>query len=224
MKFGRFIDVILRYMNCKTFFFNFHYLPFKEAIYLPFFLSRNTKLRRVGGSVILCGPLKPGMIRMGTSEIGLYDKKHNRTVWENSGVVTFQGSALIKYGARIIVGKDASLKLGNGFRISSGTSIICYKSIEFGNDCRISWDSQIIDTDFHRIFDSHMNHINPDKEIKIGNNCWIGNHCRVHKGTVLGNMVVLSSSTMVNASIPDNNVILAGSPAKIIRTSITWGE
>jgi len=164
------------------------------------------------------------MIRIGTREIGIYDKRHNRPVWENLGVVIFYGNAVIKYGAKIIVGKGAILKLGNNFRISSGSFIICYKSIEFGHDCRISWDSQIIDTDFHRVFDRDLNHINPDKEIRIGNHCWIGNHCLILKGSQMGNMVVLSSNSMINHVIPDNNVVLAGSPAKIVRTSITWGE
>ncbi len=224
MKFVAKIKVFFTYLNCKTIVFNFHYLPFKEAVRLPIFLSRSTKLRRMKGSVGISGPVSTGMIRIGTSEIGIYDKRHNRAVWENSGLVAFEGKAIIKYGASIIVAEGARLKLGDRFRISSGSNIICYKSIEFGQNCRISWDSQIIDTDFHKIFNNNNEHINPDKEIRIGSDCWIGNHCFIQKGTILGNMVVIASNTLVSSSIPDDNVILAGSPAKIIRTSTTWGE
>jgi len=176
------------------------------------------------GSVEIAGPLRTGMVRVGAAEIGIYDMKHNRPVWENAGKVVFEGNAVIKYGAKIIVGEAGKLKLGNNFRISSGSSVICYKSIEVGDDCRISWDSQIIDTDFHRVFDQKSNHVNPDKDVKLGNNCWIGNHCLVQKGTLLANMVVLSSNSMINSIINSSNVILAGCPAKVIRDSITWGE
>jgi len=176
------------------------------------------------GKVVISAPIRTGMIRIGANEIGLYVKRFNNPVWENKGIVEFQGDALVKYGARIIVAEGAKLKLGKGFRFSSGSQIICYKSIELGYNCRISWDSQIMDTDFHMVFDETRKHINPDREIRIGNDCWIGNHSFVQKGTVLGNMVVLASNSMVNSSIEENNVILAGSPARIVRKSITWGE
>jgi acetyltransferase-like isoleucine patch superfamily enzyme len=176
------------------------------------------------GTVKITGPLRPGMILIGAEEIGIYDKRHNRPVWENKGTVLFHGRAVIKYGAKIVVGENGILKLGNNFRITSGSFIICYKSVEFGDDCRISWNTQIIDTDFHKVYDSNSVHMNPDKEIRIGNNCWIGNHCLVHKGTHLRDMVVLSSNSMINKDIPESNIILAGSPASIIRTSITWGD
>ena len=224
MKLTRIIKSYLIYFNLKTIYFNFHYLPFREALYLPIFLSRRTKLKCVKGTVQISGSISSGMIRIGALEIGIYDMRHNRPVWENHGTVIFEGNAIIKYGAKIIVGKGGVLKLGNQFRISSGSAIICFKSIEIGHDCRISWDSQIIDTDFHKVYDMESNYINPDKEVKLGNHCWIGNHCLVQKGTKMGNMVVLSSNSMVNNGNTENNVVLAGSPAKIVRESITWGE
>lgn len=219
------IRAVLAHLNCKTLIFNFHYLPIREAIHLPFFLSRNTKLKSLKGSVKISDPkIRPGMIRIGTEEVGFYDKRHNRAVWENAGEVEFQGVARIKFGASITVSQGGKLKLGDGFRLSSGSRIVCYKSIIVGRNCRISWDVQLIDTDFHRIFDENKKHINPDKEIRIGNDCWIGNNSFIQKGSVLGNMLVVASNSMVNSHIPEDNVILAGSPARIKRAAITWSE
>lgn len=224
MKFGASIRAAYFHLNFKTFVFNFHYLPFKQAVHLPFFLSRNTKLKSMKGAVRVSGPLRPGMIRIGTEEVGFYDKRHNRPIWENAGMVDFKGVARIKYGASIVVGFGARLTLGEGFKISSGSRIICFKSVEIGRNCRISWDSQIIDTDFHRVFDENSKHMNPDREIRIGDDCWIGNKSSIQKGCNLGNMIVVASNSMVNSQIRGDNVILAGNPAKIIKTSITWGE
>jgi acetyltransferase-like isoleucine patch superfamily enzyme len=224
MKFFKIIGLFLTYINLKTIYFNFHYLSIREALHLPVFLSRNTKLRCMKGKVKITSPVKPGMIQIGAEEIGIYDKRHNRPIWENRGTVLFHGKAVIKYGAKIVVGQKGILRLGNNFRLSSGSFIICYNSVEFGDDCRISWNTQIIDTDFHKVYDIDLIQMNPDKEIMIGNNCWIGNHCLINKGTHLGNMVVVSSNSMINKDIPESNIILAGSPAKIIKTSITWGD
>lgn len=173
---------------------------------------------------MISAPLKMGMIRIGTNEIGLYVKRFNSPVWENEGLIEFQGDALMKYGAKIIVAEGAKLKLGSGFRISSGSQIICFKSIELGENCRISWDCQIMDTDFHMVFDETHKRINPDKGIRLGNDCWIGNHSFIQKGTILGNMVVVASNSMVNSRSEDRNVILAGNPAQVVRNSIAWGE
>lgn len=216
------LHLFFTYFNIKTLTFNFYYLPFKQAIRLPFLLSRNTRLKCMRGVVSINAAIKTGMIRIGCNEVGLFDKKYCRPIWENSGTVVFNGSAIFKYGAKIIVGRHGKLTIGDGLRFSSGSSVVCYKQIDIGNECRISWDSQIMDTDFHKIFNVDSMQINPDKEIRLGNNCWIGNHSLVCKGTKLGNMVVLASNSMVNKEIPDNNVILAGSPARIVKTSIYW--
>jgi acetyltransferase-like isoleucine patch superfamily enzyme len=218
------IKTFLLYCNFKTIYFNFHYFTILDALHFPVFLSRNTKLRCTKGNVKIIAPLRPGLVRIGTDETGLYDKKHNRPVWENMGTVIFHGLGNIKYGAKIIVGINATLEMGDNFRLSSGSSVICYKSIKFGYNCRISWDTQFIDTDFHRVFDSNHNHVNPDKEIILGNDCWIGNHCLIQKGTHLRNIIVVASNSMVNIDCPESNIILAGSPAKVLRTSITWDE
>ena len=111
------IRTVLAHLNCKTLIFNFHYLPFRQAIHLPFFLSRNTKLKSLKGSVKISDPnIRPGMIRIGTEEVGFYDKRHNRAVWENAGEVEFQGVARIKFGASVIVARGGKLRLGDGFR------------------------------------------------------------------------------------------------------------
>jgi hypothetical protein len=165
------IKMKLKYINPKTLYFNLKYFPFKKAIKLPVFLSWNTKLRNTGGTVILPDKVKTGMIIIGTSEIGHFDKRHHRPVWENKGTIIFRGKALIKYGAKIIVGTNGLLEIDNNLRMTSSSFIICYKHVKIGRNCRISWETQIIDTDFHCIYDELGNILNPNKEIIISDNC-----------------------------------------------------
>ncbi len=213
----------LKFLNCKTIYFNLKYFPFRQAVLFPVVLSSNTKLRITRGKVILPEKIRSGMIKIGDFEIGHYDKRHNRPVWENSGTVVFKGDALIKHGAKLIVGENGYLELGDKFRLSSGSFIICYKKIIIGSNCRISWDTQLLDSDFHQIFDSEGIVINPDKEILIEENCWIGNRCTINKGTKLSANTVVAGNSLTNKQYAQSTVILAGIPAKVIRSGISWG-
>ena len=58
-------------------YFNFHYLPFKQAIRLPI-LFYKPKFKDLKGSVKIVGELKFGMIRLGFPIVSLYP---------NSGIV-----------------------------------------------------------------------------------------------------------------------------------------
>ena len=55
------------------------------------------------------------------------------------------------------------------------------------------------------------------KKIVIGDNCWIGGHATINPGVVLGDNVVVASGAVVTRSFGDN-VVLAGVPAKVIKT------
>lgn len=53
--------------------------------------------------------------------------------------------------------------------------------------------------------------------ITIGDDCWIGGHATINPGVTLGNNVVVAAGAVVTRSFGDN-VVLAGVPARVIRT------
>ncbi len=55
------------------------------------------------------------------------------------------------------------------------------------------------------------------KPITIGKNVWIGGNATICPGVTLGDNVVVGAGAVVTKSFPDN-VFIAGSPAKIIKT------
>ena len=81
-----------------------------------------------------------------------------------------------------------------------------------------------MDTDSHKIYDKVSdNLLNIDKEIKIGDNVWIGCRCTINKGTIIGDDTVIGANSMVNGNYSKyNNVIIGGNPIGIKRECIYW--
>ncbi len=215
---------ILYYMNLKTLRFNLRYFPFRDAMRFPVFVSRNVKFRTLKGDIEIKSPLKTGMIRIGYGKVGIFDERYTRAIWEVSGKVIFRGEAMIKFGAAVSVGPGAILDIGDRFRISSNSKIICFKKVRFGENCRISWNVQFMDTDFHYITDMGGNILNHPRKIHLGNNVWVGSHCTFSKGAILPDNTIVASRSLVNKEFEGEYQVIGGAPAKVIKSDVKWWD
>ena len=57
----------------------------------------------------------------------------------------------------------------------------------------------------------------PSSAIIIGNNCWIGANAVILPGVQLGNHVVVAAGAVVTKSFQEDNILLGGVPARIIK-------
>lgn len=132
------------------------------------------------------------------------------------------------YSRTIIVTRvpGAEILIGNNVGIS-GATIYARKKISIGDNTCIGGNCKILDNDFHPIEVEERNsllmNLNggdsdliPAKEIKIGKNCFIGCNSIILKGTVLGNGCVVGAGAVVVGKF-DDNCVIAGNPAKVIR-------
>lgn len=55
------------------------------------------------------------------------------------------------------------------------------------------------------------------KAITIGDNVWIGGGAIILPGVTLGHNVVVATGAMMTKSFDDDNIVLAGHPAKVIK-------
>jgi len=53
--------------------------------------------------------------------------------------------------------------------------------------------------------------------IEIGNNCWLSANSIILPGVKLGNHVVCAAGAVVTKSFPDNNCLIGGVPAVVIK-------
>lgn len=211
---------ILRNLNFGTIRFNFKYFKFADAVKFPVFVKK-TQFKKLSGKVTIDAAIRPGMIRIGHGHVGHFDRSL-KAIWEVSGQVVFKGSALLKFGSSIIVGDNGYLQLGDKFRISPKSSVICFKKIVFGNTCRISWEVQALDTDFHKIKTLDGEHLNPPKDIIIGNHVWIGSRVSIMKGVAIDDDCIVASGSVLTKPVEGKHQIIAGIPAKVVRTGVTW--
>lgn len=207
----------------KTLYFNLKYLPLNQALKFPIFIYRKVKFNKLKGEINFNTPnIKYGMVKIGKQILGNTDCRYTRTILEIDGSITLRGNVVIGQGTKLTVGKNAMLNIGENFCVTGGnTTIICNKNITFGNDCLLSWDILLMDTDFHKILDKDGMRLNDDMPIHIGNHVWIGRRNTILKGVNIDdNNVIAANSTIVKSVNVENSII--GSNSKILKQSINW--
>ena len=96
-------------------------------------------------------------------------------------------------------------------------------SISVGKECMLSRNVLLYASDGHPIYDLDTNKIiNKTKGISIGNNCWIAQNTTILKNVKIFDNCIIGANSTVTKSCHDNNSILAGNPARIVKTNIRW--
>ena len=113
------------------------------------------------------------------------------------------------YGYNIFVGEN--------FYANFNCTFLDVSTIEIGDNCMFAPNVQLY-TATHPLHPVKRNSgLEYAKPIKIGNNVWLGGGVIVTPGVTLGNNVVVGAGSVVTKSFPDN-VVIAGNPARIIKT------
>ena len=223
--------------------------PFKTAVKLPVVVSHRTYLRELHGKVELPEKVERAMIKIGFGDVGHYDRKRSRGIWQVSGTVSFGGKASIGHGSKLSVRGD--LKLGAGFNMTAESTIVCAKEIRFGDDCLLSWDILVMDTDEHPLYnrrettrretrdsspvprpevpcpvsnDMDNERINPDKAIVVGSHVWIGCKCVLLKGAEVPDDTVVAAGTLLTSAFTGKHQVIGGNPPSILKNEVHWAH
>lgn len=206
----------------KSLYLNFAMLPFRQAIKLPIIVSRYTYFYSLPGRIELTSSPYFGMIRFGYFGEDVITPRDTRTLLQIEGTMRLAGNVHFGNGVIIRVEPNATFEVETNVRISNRTKIICYDNVRICHDTRIAWESQIIDTTFHYMRNMNDNSVvELTKPIIIGAHNWIGNRCNIMKGTVIPDYTIVAAGSLCNKNydFPQYSLI-AGSPAKLIKTGI----
>ena len=94
--------------------------------------------------------------------------------------------------------------------------------IEIGNNCLLSSEIVFRTGDSHSLLNMDGERINPSQDIVIGNKVWIGHKVMINKGVAIADDSMIGSGAIVTKKFTQQNVVIAGVPAKIIKENITW--
>lgn len=115
---------------------------------------------------------------------------------------------------KVIIGSNTIITGYTHLAVTEG------RSINIGNDALFSNDIIIRTGDSHAIYQNDIR-INKSDDVKIGDHVWVGNKVIILKGSEIGNGSVVGSGSVVTRKF-NNNIVLAGNPAREIKRDIIW--
>lgn len=183
--------------------------PLRVAVYKHFFGYKIGKRAKIGLGVI---------ISVDRFEAGEDVQIRRRT--------SFIGPMTVVLGDKNIIGRDNKFMSGN--RGPHETEMNYARQFILGTDCLIN-DGHIFDVmgkieicsrtwiaGYDSQFISHGAGV-MERDIHIGDNCFIGSAVRFAPGSSIGSHVILGMGAVVTKRIESDNVIVGGFPAKVIR-------
>lgn len=217
-------SVLVFFRHLKVLFqsilFNFRYLPFHQAKHIPIFLYNPHVVECRGGVKISCKNIQRGMIKLGIPLTPKYPS--SGVTLEIRGNMIFNGSCIIGSDSFISVGRNGCLVIGEGLIVNAAVNIICAQSVIIGKNVLLGWETTVMDTSFHPLFDRGTgSFMNASRPIVIGDNNWTGMQTIVMPGVVTPAHCIFGARSLVTRnSIYQSYCLYGGSPIRKLRSNV----
>lgn len=154
------IKELKHYSLFNTLYLNFRVLPFIQALRLPIKVGKNVEMIGLYKGCITFKEgvtMRPFMVRLFTCKTPMYANKGNYSLlrFTMGGELKLGENVDIYSGCRIILVDGGCITIGNNFLINQNSMIYSSLSVNIGDNCRIGWNCQIYDNDFHLIYNSN---------------------------------------------------------------------
>lgn len=197
----------------KTYLYNFLIFGIKGLITPCIYIYNDVRIISLGKILIKC-PIEKGLIRIGFWKA----KANNYTRIINRGTIIFNGPTEI-WGGCIIENYNGTLEFGRFNRVAESCKIMCTKKIHIQDYVAVGYETTFMDTDFHFIVDDKGCVYPNEKEIVVGEGCWISSNCKIMKGVKIPKYSIISTNSIVLkdlSSFPECT-LFAGIPVKPIK-------
>ena len=207
----------------RSLFFNFRYLPFKQAVKLPICCINKIVVKHLRkGQIRLPAAIRKGIVCLGVNSTTIANENKRCIInIEAGGTIVFNGSAQIGKGTVISVKNNAVLEFGDGFSSNTSCNYFCDRKIVFGTNCLIGWNCVFHDSNGHKVFYDNQEK-NDELPIVIGNHVWIASDVCCQKGCFINDNCIIASHSVVNKRFDECFVLIGGIPAKIIKRNVRF--
>ena len=150
-------------------------------------------------------------------------RKNRIKISGNNNIIYIGDDCVVNNTSIILDNEGSEIRIGNKTSIAKVqiVSLEPYK-IEIGEDCMLSYDIEIRNTDSHKIYDKNTNErINEGSSINIGNHVWLGMRAIILKGVTIGDNSIVAAGSIVTKDVKANTIV-SGNPAKQIKENVYW--
>lgn len=222
------IQFLLSINWVKTLGFNLKMLPFSQAKKLPVLFFGKVLFSGLSGEIKIDAPIKFGLVGFGQKYELIKTSKRNAQLTINGKFIV---KGHIQFGPDyvIIINKGGVLEMGNFSSLGGSGKIICFKKIKFDDFARVGFESQVMDTNFHKMKDIETDMLLPSiKNVVLGKYNYIGNRVSIMPGTKTPDFCTVTSSSLCNKDYTSwgEKILIGGVPAKLIKNNISraWEE
>lgn len=159
-----------------------------------------------------------GVLDIGTKRVAFLPQRE-ATYLNIEGKLIIEGRVKISKGCQLFVQKGAVCVLRD-CHLNAQVRMVVTQSLNVGERTTIAWNCEFLDNDLHEI--EYENKRPKKAGIIIGRNVWIGAHVILLKGSRIPDGSVVAANSTVNSPFEGTNLLIAGNPAKVIRTGVKW--
>ncbi len=140
----------------------------------------------------------------------------------DNNVLVIDDTARLLGGATMHLDGNATIHIGKNAGVRKVDFLARDAKIEVGELCMFSYNIIVRTHDSHKVIDRESGTVvNTPKDVNLGRHVWIGQNATILKGVNIGDDSVIALGSIVTKSCP-SNCIMAGTPAKIVKTGVTW--
>ena len=146
------------------------------------------------------------------------------TIVGNNNSLLIDSRVDMTNGRIVICDSNNLVTIGANTHFNTNVVLDCMegRKLTIGENCLFSADITVRTGDWHSIYDMDGFRINHSKDVAISRNCWIGDRVSILKGSFLPEGTIVGTGSVVTKNIGEVNSIIAGVPARILRTNVQW--
>lgn len=197
--------------------------------YLTGFNFIKTKHKKIKNKLEIFGKLRKNKIKISGNNNVIYVGKNS--VLRNCNIFMKGNNNTLYIGDDCVVNNTSIIFDNEGAEIRIGNKTVIAKlqivslepyNINIGEGGFISYDTEIRNTDSHKIYDKNTDkRINEGKSINIGNDVWLGMRAVILKGVNIGDNSIVAAGSIVTKDVKANTIV-SGNPAKQVKENVYW--